>query len=73
MGRRENSMVSGVGLRRVAWVQVMVDEHGEYTRAEAHGIGHRLPSTVPIPLSAAAALAAAGVPVLVRHVVGAPA
>jgi len=67
MEQTDKSTVSALGMRRVSWVQILVDEGGEYSRAEAHGIGHRLPRTVPIPLSAAAALAAQGVPLLVRR------
>jgi len=53
------------GLRRVHWVRVLVD--GESTRAEAIGLAHRHPATVPISLRMASRLAAAGVPMVVRH------
>jgi hypothetical protein len=55
----------GTGLRRVQWVRVLVD--GESTRAEAIGVAHRRPATVPISLRMASRLAAAGVPTVVRH------
>ena len=56
---------AGTGLRRIQWVRVLVD--GERTRAEAIGLAHRRPATVPISLRMASRLAAAGVPLVVRH------
>ncbi|HVX20983.1 MAG TPA: hypothetical protein VHB02_06530 [Acidimicrobiales bacterium] len=50
-------------LRRVQWVRVVVDDGS--VRAEAVGMGHRLPATCPISLDTAAALARQGVPVSV--------
>lgn len=66
MGRRADGRL---GMRRIGWVRVIVDDDG--TRAEVSGVGHRLPRTVPVPLAVAAALAAAGVPLLVRRQTGA--
>ena len=54
------------GLRRIDWVRFVVDDRD--LRAEAVGVGYRLPSTRPIPLSMAARLVAAGTP-HVTHVV----
>ena len=53
------------GLRRIHWVRVLVD--GDNTRAEAFGLAHRRPATVPISLRMASRLAAAGIPMVVRH------
>ena len=57
------------GLRRVTWVRITLDDEG--TRCLVHGIGHRLPVTRPISLDTALALAAAGVPTVVRSADGA--
>jgi hypothetical protein len=54
------------GLRRVDWVRFVVDQ--DDVRAEAVGVGYRLPSTRPIPLSVAAALLAQGTPSITRTV-----
>lgn len=48
------------GLRRVDWVRLTMDERG--TRAEAVGVGFRVPACRPIPLSLAARLVASGTP-----------
>ena len=48
------------GLRRVDWVRLLVDR--QRVRAEAVGVGFRVPVTCPIPLSVAARLIALGVP-----------
>jgi hypothetical protein len=63
-GRQDNQ--GAVGLRRVDWVRFVVD-HGE-VRAEAVGVGYRLPTTRPIPLSVAAALRSQGTPSMTRTV-----
>jgi hypothetical protein len=44
---------------------VFVD--GASTRAEAVGVSHRRPATVPISLRMASRLAGAGIPMVVRH------
>jgi hypothetical protein len=51
------------GLRHLQWVRVVVN--GEATRAEAVGIGHRHPRTVPITLALAARLVGNGTPVVI--------
>jgi hypothetical protein len=53
------------GLRRVDWVRLYPD--GAHPRAEAVGVGFRLPVTMPIPVSMAARLIAAGTPSVVLH------
>jgi hypothetical protein len=53
-----------VGLRRVDWVRLLVDE--DEVRAEAVGVGFRLPTTCPIPLSLATELIAMGTPSVTR-------
>ena len=53
-GRQDNP--GAAGLRRVDWVRFVVDH--DAVRAEAVGVGYRLPTTRPIPLSVAAALLA---------------
>jgi hypothetical protein len=54
------------GLRRVDFVRFVVD-HDE-VRAEAVGVGYRLPTTRPIPLSVVAALLSHGTPSTTRTV-----
>ena len=54
-----------VGLRRVDWVRLLVDH--DSVGAEAVGVGFRLPTTCPIPMSVAARLIASGVPHVTRH------
>jgi hypothetical protein len=54
------------GLRRVDWVRFVVAH--DAVRAEAVGVGYRLPATRPIPLSVAAALLAQGTPSITRTV-----
>ena len=61
-GRQEQS--GAAGLRRVDWVRFVVDH--DAVRAEAVGVGYRLPATRPIPLSLAAALIADGTPSVTR-------
>jgi hypothetical protein len=53
-----------VGLRRVDWVRLLVDE--DEVTAEAVGVGFRLPTTCPIPLSLATELIAMGTPSVTR-------
>jgi hypothetical protein len=58
---RVRKELSGVtGLRRVDWVRFLVDL--DAVRAEAVGVGYRLPVARPIPLSLATALVAQGTP-----------
>jgi hypothetical protein len=52
------------GLRRVSWIRVRRGVGG--LRAEAVGMGHRLPAVVPISVGTATRLAAGGVPVVVH-------
>ena len=59
------SAASLVGLRRVDWVRLLVDD--DHVGAEAVGVGFRLPTTCPIPMSVAARLIASGVPHVTRH------
>ena len=54
------------GLRRVDWVRLVVGH--DSMRAEAVGVGYRLPVTRAIPLSVAAALLAGGIPSVTRRV-----
>jgi hypothetical protein len=56
---------SAAGLRRVDWVRFVVDH--DAVRAEAVGVGYRLPAARPIPLSVAAALLAEGTPSVTRR------
>jgi hypothetical protein len=56
--RKEQSGVTG--LRRVDWVRFLVEL--DAVRAEAVGVGYRLPVARPIPLSLATALVAQGTP-----------
>jgi hypothetical protein len=53
------------GLRRVEWIRLVVGDG--VTRAEAIGVGYRLPVTVPIPVSLAVRLAGEGVPFVLSH------
>ncbi len=53
-----------VGLRRVDWIRVLLGADGP--RAEAVGIRHRVPVTVPITLAAATRIVAGGAPLVVH-------
>jgi hypothetical protein len=55
------------GLRRVDWVRLILDDD-DGVRAEAVGVGYRLPASRPIPLPVAAALIAGGTPSVTRTV-----
>lgn len=57
-------------MRRVSWVRITVDGHGAH--CEVHGVGHRLPAVHRVSLETALALAASGVPTVVRSADGAP-
>jgi hypothetical protein len=63
-GRQDQQ--GAAGLRRVDWVRFVIDH--DAVRAEAVGVGYRLPTTRPIPLSVAAALLAQGTPSITRTV-----
>ncbi len=63
-GRQDHQ--GATGLRRVDWVRFVVDH--DAVRAEAVGVGYRLPTTRPIPLSVAAALLEQGTPSITRTV-----
>jgi hypothetical protein len=65
---RANKAARTIGLRRVDWVRVFVDDG--HLRAEAVGIGFRLPAVCSIPLDMAANLIAGGTP-HVTHVISA--
>ena len=64
--KRPPGLPPSTGLRRVDWVRLVVERHT--VRAEAVGVGYRLPVTRSIPLSVAAALVAAGIPSVTRRV-----
>ena len=51
-------------MRRVSWVRIVIDEHGAH--GEVLGVGHRLPNVRRVSLDTALALAASGVPTVVR-------
>lgn len=63
------SVAASLGFRTVECVRVVVTPDG--TTAEATGILHRYPRTVPISLTAATLLAAAGAPLRVVDTTGA--
>ncbi len=63
-GRQETP--GAAGFRRVDWVRFVVEDRG--VRAEAVGVGYRLPVSRPIPLSVAAELLAQGTPSVTRTV-----
>ena len=48
----DQSRSAETGLRRVDWVRIVVDD--DTVRAEAVGVGYRLPTSRPIPLPLAA-------------------
>jgi hypothetical protein len=64
---RTGDIAQRIGLRRVDWVRLMSD-HDAVLKAEAIGMGFRLPVTRPIPLGLAAELIASGTPYVRRHV-----
>lgn len=63
--RQTTSSSSATSLRRVDWIRLLVDD--DQVRAEAVGVGYRLPTTRPIPLSVAEALIAEGTPSFTRR------
>ena len=58
------------GMRRVSWVRIVVDDAGAH--CEVLGVGHRLPNVRRVSLDTALALAASGVPTVVRSADGVP-
>lgn len=58
------------GMRRVSWVRILVADGR--TRCEAVGIGHRLPTVRRVSFDTAVALAASGVPSVIRSGDGRP-
>jgi hypothetical protein len=63
------SVAASLGFRTIELVRLVVTADG--TTAEATGIVHRYPRTVPISLTAATQLAAAGAPLRVVDTTGA--
>ena len=58
-----------IGMRRVSWVRIVLDEDGAH--CSVLGVGHRLPDARRVSLETALALAASGVPTVVRSSDGA--
>ena len=58
------------GMRRVSWVRIVLDDGGAH--CEVLGVGHRLPNVRRVSLDTALALAASGVPTVVRSADRAP-
>ena len=56
-------------MRRVSWVRIVLHHDGAH--CQVVGVGHRLPNARRISLDNALALAAAGVPTVVRSADGA--
>jgi hypothetical protein len=69
--RAGKERVNAAGFRRVDWVRFLVDQ--DAVRAEAVGVGYRLPVARPIPLAVASALVAQGIPSVTRTITGADA
>lgn len=59
------STADRLGMKRISWVRIVLDD--DSWRAEVHGLGHRLPRTLGVPLATASVLVAEGVPLLVRR------
>jgi hypothetical protein len=55
-------------MRRVSWVRIVLD--GTVAHCEVMGVGHRLPNARRVSLDTALALAASGVPTVVRSADG---
>ena len=53
-----------IGMRRVSWVRITVTDEG--VTCEVAGVGHRLPMERRVSLETALALAADGVPTVIR-------
>lgn len=56
-------------MRHVVWVRIVVDDEGPH--CDVLGVGHRLPNVHRVSLETALALAASGVPTVVRPADGA--
>ena len=63
------SKAVATGMRRVSWVRIVLDDSGAH--CSLIGVGHRLPNVRPVSLDTALALAASGVPTVVRSADGA--
>lgn len=58
--RRCDDAASAIGLRRIDQVRITRTDSG--VRCEVDGVGHRLPTTTPVPVGVAVRLVAAGAP-----------
>ena len=56
-------------MRRVSWVRIVLDDRGVH--CDVLGVAHRLPTSRPVSLDTALALASRGVPTVVRSADGA--
>lgn len=56
--RRCDEAASAIGLRRVDQVRITITDVGVH--CEVDGVGHRLPTTTPVPVGVAVRLVAAG-------------
>jgi hypothetical protein len=63
---RSGDIAQAIGLRRVDWIRLVCER--DVVKAEAFGVGFRLPVTRPITLGTAAQLIASGIPYVRRHV-----
>lgn len=61
---RAQVALAALGMRRLSFVRIVLCADG--VACQAVGMGHRLPSTRPVSMATAAALAASGVPTVVR-------
>jgi len=62
---RANGVAGQLGFRRVDFVRVVID--GDHRTYEVHGVAHRLPVVRRAPGATVSALAAQGVPVVIRE------
>jgi hypothetical protein len=62
---RPGTRMTATGMRRIDYVRLVVDDDG--TRAEVVGVGFRLPTSSPVPLSYAAKLISEGMPSVAQH------
>jgi hypothetical protein len=65
---RADHGVARVGLRRVDWVRLVLDQDQRCVGAEVVGVGFRLPVTCAISVEAAEDLIAQGTPYVIRFV-----
>jgi hypothetical protein len=65
---RADHGVARVGLRRVDWVRLVLDQDQRCVGAEVVGVGFRLPVTCAISVEAAEDLIAQGTPYVTRSV-----